>query len=123
MLEKEIKKWQDLSISLGNSIGSGMPSSHNSGNAKYTKAIEILSDLEKEYLLEIGQIRNSLKTTERVIMSVERPNRREVLRLRYIQGLPVQEIAAELSVSEGYIYKLQRKSLTEIANKSNELQE
>lgn len=118
-LEEEIYKYKSLAISLGDSIGSGMPGSHNSGNARYTKAIENLTDVEEEHLKEISNLKESLDVTKRYIDLEKKPHRRLILQMRYIDGLSVSKIAIETDRSNKTIYKLYNTSIKNILSEIN----
>lgn len=113
-IKKDMEKWKTVAFSLGNSIGSGMPSSHNSGNARYTKAIESLADIEAKYLEELEMLNESLELTNQHIMLERMPHKRTVLQMRYIDGLPMSKIAKQIDRSVNTVYKIHNSAINDI---------
>lgn len=113
-LEKDIEKWKSVAMSLGDSIGSGMPGSHNSGNARYTKAIESLADIESIFMDEIATLKDSLKTTISYINLENNPRRQMILQMRYVDGLPMSRIAIQIDRNVNTVYKIHNTAINDI---------
>lgn len=68
------------------------------------KAERVFDEKMKRYALIQGEIEN-------LILSVPDQKQQSILRMTYLEGLPMSEIAGELGVTRQWAYMLHRKSL------------
>lgn len=113
-IEQDIKRLRQLAVSSGSSIGDGMPHGSGSKEAKYTRIIEKIADLEQAQILEIESTLDNREAVEHMISSVKNTRQRDVLKFRYIYGWSMRKIAANFDKTEQNIYAIHNRAINQI---------
>lgn len=102
---------------------SGMPSG---GNGDSSAAWAALAQLRSEYMLEKVRAEQQEKAVADFVESLPTPEHREVLALRYCEGLRWPEVIEAMKVdgyyySDRYVFKMHGRALNEAREKWKEL--
>lgn len=87
--------------------------------AKTDEIIAVYRDVEDELFAKIKSLVIIMRDIERVIDGVSNDRQRDVLRLRYINGLKWEEIAVKLMLDYRWVLRLHGKALQNLTIESH----
>ena len=85
------------------------------GHDKMENGVVKLTGYEEEISADIERLIALKREISEVIDRVENPNRRAVLRLRYINYKSFEQIAVDMDMTERNIYHIHRKALRDVS--------
>lgn len=97
----------------------GMP--RNGGGGGLEDQIVKIDELERRAARSREKAIDILDTVERMEEVLEDFSRKSVIRLRYIQGLSWEGVAAEMGYSERRVYMIHGEALRELRSKEHEI--
>ena len=84
----------------------------------FDKAEKKIMDLEREINAEIDKLVETKQNIQKMIATVQDPQCRTLLELRYLNFLPWEEIAEKMSYELRHVYRIHQKALKELENMS-----
>lgn len=96
------------------SVFSDMPHSSTSDNQRLEKTIAEIIDLENEVIIDIGRLINLKRKINSAINSVENPEHRTLLEMRYLSFQTWEQIAVQLNHDSRHIRRMHGRALQEI---------
>jgi DNA-directed RNA polymerase specialized sigma subunit len=112
---EELDQLKALSTSISSPNLSGMPhSASRPTEAPFTKCIMKIVDLEKIINDEIDRFVDLKKEVRETINTVQAPNERLVLKLRYIEFLKWEAVAAKMNLSLKQVHRIHGDALQNI---------
>lgn len=94
---------------------SGMPGDKNHGKSHIEETVCKIADYESELNNDIDLLVDTKKEIAGTIKKVPSVTLQNLLEMRYLCFLPWEDIAASLFLTKGYVYKLHRAGIREIA--------
>ncbi len=110
----ELERLRDLCKSISSPNLSGVHSGSRKNEAPFTKTVEKIVDLEETINTEIDSFIDLKKELRDVINSVENPNEKLLLRLRYIEFMTWEQIAERMSYSVVQVYRIHSNALRNV---------
>lgn len=111
----ELEQLRVLSRSVSSPNLSGMPSSGSRNTEPaFVRAIEKIIELEKVIAAEIDRFVDLKKEIRQVINQVPDNNQKLVLKLRYIQFLKWESVAAEMDLSLKQVHRIHNEGLKSV---------
>lgn len=112
---EELEQLKALSTSVSSPNLSGMPSSGTRNTEPaFVRAIEKIIELEKIIDAEIARYVDLKKEIRHVINELSDNDQKLVLRLRYIQFLKWESVAAEMELSLKQVHRIHNEALKNI---------
>jgi len=111
---QELEQLKALSRSISSPNLSGMPSDSRKQEAPFVNAIMKIVDLEKVIDAEIDRFVDLKKEIRTVISSVEDNSQQLCLKLRYLQFLKWESVAAEMDLSLKQVHRIHNEALQAI---------
>lgn len=111
---QELEQLKALSRSISSLNLSGMPSGSRKQEAPFVNAIMKIVDLEKVIDAEIDRFVDLKKEIRTVISSVEDNSQQLCLKLRYLQFLKWESVAAEMDLSLKQVHRIHNEALQAI---------
>ncbi len=111
---QELEQLKALSRSISSPNLSGMPSGSGKQEAPFVNAIMKIVDLEKVIDAEIDRFVDLKKEIRTVISSVEDNSQQLCLKLRYLQFLKWESVAAEMDLSLKQVHRIHNEALQAI---------
>lgn len=108
---QELEQLKALSKSISSPTLSGMPSSGRKQEAPFVNAITKIVDLEKVIDAEIDRFVDLKKEIRTVISSVEDNSQQLCLKLRYLQFLKWESVAAKMDLSLKQVHRIHNEAL------------
>lgn len=96
------------------SVFSDMPHSPTPDNQRIQKTIADIVDLENEVSTDIEQLVNLKREINSAINSVENPEHRTILEMRYLGFQTWEQIATKLDCDVRHVYRLHGQTLVKI---------
>ena len=111
---KELEQLKVLATSISSPNLSGMPSSSKKQEAPFVNVIMKIVDLEKVIDAEIDRFVDLKKEIRTVISNVEDNSQQLCLKLRYLQFLKWESVAAEMDLSLKQVHRIHNEALQTI---------
>ncbi|MEA4831584.1 hypothetical protein SDC9_109055 [bioreactor metagenome] len=112
---EEIEQLKALSTSISSPNLSGMPhSASRPTEAPFAKCIAKIIDLEAIINVEIDRFVDLKKEVRETINTVQSPNERLVLKLRYIEFLKWEVVASKMDLSLKQVHRIHSDALKNI---------
>ena len=108
----QLKRLREKVSFLKSPTISDMPKS--TGGYDWTKAVDMLVDLEGQYQREIGAMMREWMEIKDAIAMVDDARYRDLLEARYINGWSWSEIAKHMDYNIRYVYRIHGLALLEI---------
>lgn len=96
---------------------SGMPTAHDVPNDHQEALIEKKQKVLDKYTAFMLRIEDELLTVETAIEAVEDPTARELLRLKYIDGLTWEEVCVRIGYEWTHTHRLHARALEKLKEK------
>lgn len=112
-------KLEEIETSLYFSAGqrlSDMPSAASAGNSKEDLAIKHI-ELQAKYKAIKAELDKELQEVEDCLAKLTNPIHRNILRLRYIDGVRIAKICEQLNYSRRQIYRYEKTALALLEEK------
>lgn len=111
---QELEQLKALSRSISSPNLSGMPSGSRKKEAPFVNAIMKIVDLEKVIDAEIDRFVDLKKEIRTVISNVEDNSQQLCLKLRYLQFLKWESVAAKMDLSLKQVHRIHNEALQTI---------
>ena len=102
-LTEEIARWEAQAVALTARYGEA---SGSSGEDSLQRAVEKMLELRDELAAELRRQLTIRREIEEAIRALEDERLRELLRLRYLEGLTWERVAERMECSQQWIHKL-----------------
>lgn len=96
------------------SVFSDIPHSSTPDNQRLEKTIAEIIDLENEVIIDIGRLINLKRKINSAINSVDNPEHRTLLEMRYLNFMTWKQIATKIDCDVRHIYRLHGQALVKI---------
>lgn len=110
---KQIENLKSLATRV-TSVFSDMPHSSTPDNQRLEKTIAEIVDLENEISTDIGRLIDLKREINSAINSVENPEHRTLLEMRYLNFQTWEQIAVKLNCDVRHVYRLHGQILVKI---------
>ena len=112
-LQRELGEWEAIANNITQKIKPVMVNSSKTGSKLESDAIKIL-EIETQLNQELNAIIQTRTSVNDIINTVRDTRKRDILTLRYINGIPVREIARNRNVAEQNIHKIIKRTIQSI---------
>lgn len=112
-LQRELEEWETIATNITRKIKPVMVHSSKTGSKLESDAIKIL-EIETQLNQELNSIIQTRTSVNDIINTVRDTRKRDILTLRYINGIPVREIARNRNVAEQNIHKIIKRTIQSI---------
>ena len=111
-LEERLARLREQSFSPRSPVLSGMPGKKETRDL--SDEVACLMELEQSYRRAILKARVRCARIEHVILTLSSPRQKQILRVRYIDGLSWDEVSSRFLISESLTYSLHKKAISEL---------
>lgn len=112
-LQRELEEWQTISTNITQKINPVMAHSNKTGSKLESDAIRVV-EIENKIRQELNAAIDTRDSVRSIINSIKDTRKRDILTLRYVNGIPVKEIARSRNVAEQNIHKIIKRSIQSI---------
>lgn len=108
-----LEEWQTIATNITQKLS--QTNIHTNGSKSKIEDCAIrIAGIEDSLIEEIEQAEYNRRLIADSIESIKNPRRREIIEMRYVNAIPVSEIAASFNKGEDNIYKIIRKTIKQM---------
>ena len=108
--QRQLERLKALTTKATSTL-SDMPKSKNMEKSPMEKILVKALDLESEIAKDLDELIDVTRKIREVISQVGRIDYETILEMRYLDFMKWEDIAAEMNLSQDYVYQIHRKAL------------